>query len=114
MNLSNIVILNYDLGIQGDYDSLYAFLDNHNALDCGNSNCFFKFNFVGNDLSHSDKFKQLKETIESDVDIEKKDRIYVIVHDDENTPRGTFIFGRRKTPVWEGYGDKKDESGLPF
>ncbi len=48
MTYPNIVILNFDLGVRGDYDSLYAFLNNNKVLDCGNSNSAFEYHFKGN------------------------------------------------------------------
>ena len=60
MIFPNYVILNFDLGIRGEYDSLYTFLDKNKALDCGNSNCAFEYHFKGTDLSFEDKFIQLK------------------------------------------------------
>lgn len=111
---SRIVILNFDLGIRGDYDNLYAFLDNNNALDCGNSNCVFEYHFKGTDLKYEDKFQQLKEEIEGIISFNRNDRIYTIVHNEEGVPRGKFLFGQRKTPIWDGYGKKDDDDDLPF
>lgn len=58
MTYLNIVILNFDLGVRGDYDSLYAFLNNNKALDCGNSNSAFEYHFKG-------KLKQFKDFIKT-------------------------------------------------
>tara|TARA_R110001592_G_scaffold9723_6_gene51511 strand:+ start:866 stop:1189 length:324 start_codon:yes stop_codon:yes gene_type:complete len=107
-------VLNYDLGIRGNYDKLYAFLDNQDALDCGNANCAFQFDFRGSALNHNDKFKQLEEELEKTMTFEKKDRIYVIVYNTEGEPRGKFLFGQRKTPIWDGYGTKEQDDDLPF
>ena len=61
----NWVIFNFDLGLKGDYESLYRFLDNHKAMDCGNSNCVFEYNFSKKDLSHDEKFKELEIYLDS-------------------------------------------------
>ncbi|MCZ8143779.1 hypothetical protein [Flavobacterium sp.] len=114
MDYSNYVILNFDLGIRGEYDSLYIFLDTYKAKDCGNSNCFFEYNFHGTDLDYDDKFKQLKDDLEDKISISKNDRIYVIVHNEAGKPRGKFLFGQRKTPIWDGYAPKVDVDTLPF
>lgn len=29
------VWLGYDLGVKGDYPGMYAFLDDHDAIECG-------------------------------------------------------------------------------
>lgn len=111
----NWVILNYDFGLKGDYESLYSFLDNQEAIDCGNSSGAFEFNFSGGlDLSHEEKTEQIKQEIESKVSLKKGDRIYVIVHDKNGQPKGSFIYGHRQRPIWEGYGSKTEEDILPF
>jgi hypothetical protein len=114
MNYSNYVILNYDLGIRGAYDDLYTFLDSYGASDCGNSNSFFEFPFKGAELTYEDKFNQLIDELDKTITFSKTDRIYVIVHSKDGKPRGKFIFGQRKTPVWDGYAKKEEESDLPF
>ncbi|MHB9292468.1 hypothetical protein Holit_01566 [Hollandina sp. SP2] len=35
--MSTRVWLSYDLGIKGDYANLYIWLDEHKALECGDS-----------------------------------------------------------------------------
>lgn len=114
MKQSNFVVLNFDLGIRGDYDNLYLFLDSNKALDCGNSNCAFEYHFKGSNLDHEEKFKQLKEDIEKLVSFSKHDRIYAIVHNEEGVPRGKFLFGQRKTPIWDGYAKKEENESIPF
>ncbi|GAA0734277.1 hypothetical protein GCM10009430_49260 [Aquimarina litoralis] len=110
----NWVIINYDLGLKGDYESLYSFLDNKDAVDCGNSSGAFEFNFIGgSELSHEDKIEQVKTEIESHVSLSKGDRVYIIVHDKNGQPRGTFIFGHRQRPIWEGYGTKTEDDDPP-
>jgi hypothetical protein len=110
----NFVILNFDLGIRGEYDNLYVFLDNNKALDCGNANCAFDYHFKGTNLDFEDKFEQLKSDIEKTVTFGKNDRIYAIVHNEEGIPRGKFIFGQRKTPIWDGFAKKEANDSLPF
>ena len=114
MVYSKFVILNFGLGIRGDYDNLYTFLDKNKAIDCGNSNCVFEYHFRGSDLAYEDKFTQLLEDIEKSVNFGKNDRIYVVVHNDEGNPKGKFIVGQRKTPVWDGYAVKEEDENLPF
>lgn len=110
----NWVILNYDFGLKGDYETLYAFLDNQNAVDCGNATAAFEFSFRGKNLSYHDKFSRIKSRIEESVSIKKGDRIYVIVHNEKGQSRGGFIYGHRKTAAWEGYGDKSNDDSMPF
>ena len=111
----NWVILNFDFGLKGDYESLYSFLDNANALECGNSCAAFEFNLTGGaDLTHEEKIEQVKEEITSNVSLTKGDRLYVIVHDKNGAAKGSFIYGHRQRPTWEGYGNKSKEDILPF
>ena len=35
--MKKFIWLSYDLGIGGDYESLYSWLDNHEAKECGDS-----------------------------------------------------------------------------
>ncbi len=114
MKYSDIVILNFDLGVRGDYESLYTFLDNNKALDCGNSNSVFEYHFRGTNLTYKDKFDQLEMDLEKIVKFERNDRIYAIVHNNEGVPQGKFLFGKRKTPVWDGYGEREEDESLPF
>ena len=37
--------LSYDLGLSGDYNSMYIWLDNHKAKECGDSLAVFKFDY---------------------------------------------------------------------
>lgn len=108
------VILNFDLGLKGDYENLYKTLDNLEAQECGNSNCAFEFNFPTNCEEHEDRFAEVLKHIEQEVEIKKGDRIYAIVLNSKNIPRGKFIVGNRQRPIWEGYGNKVDDDKLPF
>ena len=112
--IMNWIILNFDLGLKGDYESLYRFLDNNKAQDCCNSNCAFEFPFSNNKLNHSEKFIEVKSVLEDNVSLKRGDRIYCIVHNEEGIPRGSFLYGHRQRPVWEGYGEKNKEDDLPF
>ena len=114
MVTENWVILNFDLGIKGDYESLYRYLDNINALDCGNSNAVFQFNFSKENLSYSEKLDEIKKSLESSITFKNGNRIYCIVHNQKGIPRGAFLFGHRQRPIWEGYGNKTKDDDLPF
>lgn len=101
------IILNYDLGLKGDYSGLYAFLDNHEALDTGNCNAAFAMQFSENEFPII--YNELKEIIQKSVTIESTDRIYMLATDSSNNMRGQFLFGSRKRPIWEGYGNVTSE-----
>ncbi|EIF51388.1 hypothetical protein [Sulfurovum sp. AR] len=98
--------LSYDLGVKGDYTGLYEWLDNVGAKECGDNLAFFLYEINKDD----DIRKKIKEDIQSKVNIEKRDRIYLVYREPDGTRvRGTFIFGRRKASPWEGFGDKTVE-----
>ena len=45
--MESIVWMSYNLGVTGDYEGLYAWLDEHNAKECGNSVAWFSFSHEG-------------------------------------------------------------------
>lgn len=50
--------------------------------------------------------EELKNDLSKNVNLSKRDRIYVIWKSD-NKMKGEFIFGTRKASPWEGYGAKE-------
>ena len=58
--------LSYDLGLQGDYASLYQWLDAHGAKECGDSMALVN-------VDYADSLKDdLKEELVRSIDIDKK------------------------------------------
>jgi hypothetical protein len=99
--------LSYDLGVKGDYQSFYTWLDNHDARECGDSLAAIKYEIPeGEDIK-----KILKEDLEKNITFSKSDRVYVIYRED-STNKGSFIIGRRKASPWEGYGDSVSEDDI--
>ncbi|MBS0588564.1 MAG: hypothetical protein JSS37_11575 [Proteobacteria bacterium] len=102
------VWISYDLGVKGDYPSLYAWLDNHKAKECGDSVAYLKY-----ELSQDEKLaEKLKKELASCVNFAKTDRVYIIFKIEDGTTKGQFIFGKRKASPWEGYGDALTEDDL--
>jgi hypothetical protein len=100
----NLCWLSYDLGVKGDYDGLYSWLDSHNAKECGDGLACFDYTIDG---SFPTKLtKELKQAI----DIGKRDRIYIIWRKQEGGVKGMFIFGTRKSAPWTGYAGGKCQS----
>lgn len=94
----NTVWISYDLGIRGDYEGLYAWLDSHRASECGDSLAVLKFEHDGALLD------RLREDLKKNVTLDKRSRVYVIFRDvTTNKNKGVFIVGGRKAPVWTGY-----------
>lgn len=95
---ASTVWLSFDLGVRGDYESLYGWLDAHSAKECGDSVAVFNYSWK------EDLFKELRADLEEAVKTDKRTRIYVIYRDraaEKN--RGKFIVGGRRAAAWEGY-----------
>jgi hypothetical protein len=103
--MKKLVWLSYDLSITGDYSNLFQWLDEHDAVECGDCIACFKYDFKTN--LKQELQKDLKSKIKIDV---KKDRLYLISpkKDVDNREKyfGTFLFGRRKASPWIGYAAK--------
>jgi hypothetical protein len=97
--MKHFVWMSFDLGVRGDYEGLYAWLDSKEAKECGEGLACFWFEHSTNKLIHD-----LKEELSSHVRFdEKSSRLYVI-RLVGGKMKGKFIFGRRRTPPWTGYG----------
>ena len=97
--------ISFDLGLRGDYEGLYAWLDKHEAKECGDSLAYLDFEY------EDDLIRSLIEDIKSSVEVTKKTRVYVIWQDPENRKvEGRFILGARKAPAWTGCGEGSAEA----
>lgn len=91
--------LSYDLGLKGDYKSLYIWLDKHKAKECGDSFAFFEF-----ESSSSDPREEIRNDFkENSILFNPTDRVYLIWNDDLKKAHGSFIIGHRQRAPWEGY-----------
>lgn len=98
MSTKKAIWISYDLGLKGDYTSLYSWLDSVKAKECGDSMAFFMKEF------DSDIVKSLASEIQTRVNIQPKDRIYLIYKDDRTGKmKGKYLFGNRKRAPWEGF-----------
>lgn len=98
--------LSYDLGLKGDYNSLYTWLDKHKAKECGDSIAYFEFTFKDNAR------EEIKKDLLDNIEFKKTDRIYLIWTDDAMKSQGTFIIGHRKQAPWEGYFSTETEQSI--
>ena len=96
--MKRMIWIAYDLGIRGDYEGMYAWLDERDAKECGDSLALVNYD-VKKDL-----LKELKADLGGTLDLNKRARIYVI-HLDPSTRKmkGTFLFGRRRASRWTGF-----------
>lgn len=93
----------FDLGINGDYERMYEWLDNHDAHACGENLAFVRYSYEEN------LFETLKADICNEVDLVPKNHIYVIFKDDPGNVVGKFLFGKRMKAPWIGYGSADEE-----
>ena len=94
------VWLSFDLGVKGDYEGLYAFLDSWKARECGQSVAALVFQFK------DDLLEELKAAIEKAVEIDSRSRIYVVrtvSKEGRIYAGGRFLIGHRKASPWQGY-----------
>ena len=97
--MKKTIWLSYDLGVKGDYEGLYSWLDDHGAIECGESVAFFNFEIK----NEENLVEELKKNLSKNVNFSKRDRIY-IMWKIGNKVQGKFIFGKRKSSPWVGYG----------
>lgn len=95
--MKQFVWVSFDLGMKGDYEGMYAWLDAHGAKECGDGSACFSYDHPTNDL-----LQDMKNDINANVEIDgKKNRIYV-VRLVEGKLKGNFIFGNRRNAPWAG------------
>lgn len=102
--MKKAVWLSFDLGVGGDYESLYAWLADQDAKECGDSFAFFNFE------SQGDIVGELKTELKNAIKIERRTRVYAVFPLDSGKFRGRFLFGSRKQAPWTGYGSVEEES----
>lgn len=103
--MKEAIWINFDLGVRGDYEGFYTWLDSKRAIECGDSFAFFDYG------GSEDIIERLKKEIEENVELNKKTRIYVIFRDPETKKmKGKFIFGVRKAAPWTGYSGSQDQT----
>ncbi len=97
--------LSYDLGVRGDYEAFYTWLDQLKARECGTNLAVFDYEWNGS----------LKEALEAEIgaaiQISRNTRIYAI-YNHEGRIRGSFIIGRRKAPPWSGYAPQTEPADM--
>ena len=100
-SLSAVVWLAFDLGVKGDYEALYEWLDAHSAVECTENVARFSYEYT------DDLVGELKQHLATALDIgvdDRRSRIYLIRPDEETgRPKGRWLFGKRKRGPWAGY-----------
>lgn len=100
---TSTIWLSYDLGVRGDYEGLYAWLDAHEARECGDAVAVLKY-------EHKDSLlEELDKDLSKNVSFDKNSRIYVIFRDRTTEKnKGKFIVGKRRAATWTGYAISQD------
>ena len=96
--MKSAIWISFDLGVRGDYEGMYAWLDRHGAKECGSGIAILSYEYTG------DFLEALKPDLAASIQTDKKTRIYVIYRESSTGQnKGQFIFGGRKASPWEGY-----------
>ena len=74
--MKKTVWISFDLALGGDYENLYAWLDDMEAKECGNGFAVIDFE------ADEDLPEELKEELCERVSFSKKDRIYALWSED--------------------------------
>ncbi len=90
--------LSFDLGLRGDYEGMFTFLDSREAQECGDSMAYLKFEF------DQDLLAELADQLKQAVHLDQRSRVYAIFPDSQGGYKGRFIVGKRKPSPWAGYG----------
>jgi hypothetical protein len=100
--MQKLIWLSFDLGVRGDYEGMYAWLDSHKAKECGDSVAVFYYEFNG------DLKKKLSADLKKAVHTDNNTRVYIIWLL-QGKMKGGFIIGRRKAAPWSGFGPQSSE-----
>ncbi|MBV8771887.1 MAG: hypothetical protein JO166_06085 [Deltaproteobacteria bacterium] len=85
--------LSFDLGLRGNYEQLYQWLDAAGSQECGDNVATFVMNKTAEQI-----------TTELSSILGTNARVYLIGPGKEGRLTGRFVLGRRKkTPPWSGY-----------
>jgi len=84
--------LSFDLGLRGNYESLYEWLDRLNARECGESVATFTCSKTPDQIK-----RELSRLLGSSA------RVYLVARSNKGAYVGRFVLGKRKRAPWEGY-----------
>lgn len=98
--MEKTIWISYDLDIRGDYTGLFAWLDSHDAKECGNLMAVLKYPIE----SGEDLMSKLSIDLKNQVKFKDSDRIYVVYADEKTgLNKGKFLVGNRRKSPWQGY-----------
>jgi len=107
-----VIWLSYDLGVGGDFQGFYSWLDDNKATECGNNNAFFRYSYPESIETDKDFAEFLKNELENKIKFNPGNRVYIVTKsiDKNGKSVGSFIIGKRKANPWEGFGTKTENS----
>jgi hypothetical protein len=100
--VKNFVWVSFDLGVKGDYEGMYAWLDAHGAKECADSVACFWYDHASKDL-----LQDMKEDLSKSVELDN-------YRDVRGEMKGSFILGRRRNAPWVGVaatGEQDEDHG---
>jgi hypothetical protein len=106
MCTTKAIYISFDLGLRGDYNGLYVWLDSMHARECGNNVALVQRDFDHDD--HNSIYESFKSEITTKVRLEPTDRIYISLIGADGQMKGRFLFGGRKRALWEGFSSTDD------
>ena len=92
------VWLGYDLGENGDYAGLYAWLCRHSAVECGCNLASLLVDCSSRKTVEDDVIAELRKNVH----LKESDRIYLLYRREDNMTKGLFLYGNRKESPWKG------------
>lgn len=98
--------ISFDLGLHGDYDQFYGWLDRQGAKECGDSVATFVSDKTRDQIT-KEILTVLGKKVRNIPLAQVNPRIYII----SLKEGGKFIFGKRKFPPWKGYAEVEVDSG---
>jgi hypothetical protein len=96
--MKKMIWLSFDLGVNGDYEGMYAWLDEHAAKECGDSMALVQFPTEGDVVS------TVRKDIKKTVKCTPRTRVYMVYRGDGDKIKGVWLIGSRKQAPWTGYG----------
>ncbi|NKC13189.1 MAG: hypothetical protein GKR94_13610 [Gammaproteobacteria bacterium] len=95
------VWLSYDLGVRGDYEGMYTWLDDLDAKECGDRVAFLNYGY------RKSLAEEMEEDIRASVELGRRARIYITFQDSKTKRlKGRFLVGKRKSPPWSGFSSR--------
>ena len=97
--------ISFDLGVRGNYEGMYEWLDSNNARACVGELAVLKYEFEG------DLVKAIRNDLQEVVGQSKNTRVYIIFREEEDSKKmkGRFVIGNRRAPPWAGYAEIEGE-----